>query len=401
MRTVPASTPLWNTYLPQVSYQSASPDEAALVEFARAAGVVFTSRSTSRLRYTLHGEPHELQLLAVNPFTSDRKRMSILVRDAAGGPCTLLCKGADDVLMPLLASGQTHAPFAISKLAQFAARGLRTLVLAKADVGHEAAKRWLVRYDKVLRSSAPSSDARATALAEVAAEVEAGLTLVGVSGIEDELQPRVPQTVRRLHRAHVRLWMLTGDKHETAVAIARAAGLVHDSTSVITLHGASLKATRKLLAARFADVQQWRQRHGLPATASLEHFSWQRPRRELAVVIDGAALYHIAEHAELRALFLGIALGCRTVVACRVSPRQKAEVVRMVQGSASPSPMTLAIGDGANDVSMLREAHVGVAVYGSEGLQAVQASDYSISQVSRPRRAIPHLSLTRAIPTSP
>ena len=135
-----------------------------------------------------------------------------------------------------------------------------------------------------------------------------------------------------------------------------------------------------MLAARFAEVTQWRLRQSQQQQQQQQQGGGSRSRRELAVVVDGAALAHCVDDDELRGLFLSIVLDCATIVACRVSPRQKAEVVRMVQGSASPAPLTLAIGDGANDVSMLQEAHVGVGVAGNEGMQAVQASDYAICQ---------------------
>lgn len=99
-----------------------------------------------------------------------------------------------------------------------------------------------------------------------------------------------------------------------------------------------------------------------------------------ALVIEGAALKHMFGDAELEQLLFAVASHCDAVIACRVSPKQKAELVRLVRQNVVPEPGTLAIGDGANDVGMIQEAHVGVGISGKEGQQAVNASDFAISQ---------------------
>ncbi|KAF9942506.1 hypothetical protein BGZ67_001488 [Mortierella alpina] len=104
-----------------------------------------------------------------------------------------------------------------------------------------------------------------------------------------------------------------------------------------------------------------------------------REGQNTALVIDGQALkYALEEDPECKTLLLELACRCSSVICCRVSPLQKAMVVKMVKDAKKV--MTLAIGDGANDVSMIQEAHIGIGVAGEEGLQAVMASDYSIGQ---------------------
>lgn len=69
---------------------------------------------------------------------------------------------------------------------------------------------------------------------------------------------------------------------------------------------------------------------------------------------------------------------CESVICCRVSPKEKADVVRLVKNNLHK--ITLAIGDGANDVNMIQEAHIGIGIYGQEGMRAVQASDYALPE---------------------
>jgi magnesium-transporting ATPase (P-type) len=99
-----------------------------------------------------------------------------------------------------------------------------------------------------------------------------------------------------------------------------------------------------------------------------------------ALVIEGAALKHLLGDPELEELIFAIASSCEAVIACRVSPRQKALLVKLVRQLVVPEPVTLAIGDGANDVGMIQEAHVGIGISGKEGQQAVNASDFAIAQ---------------------
>jgi magnesium-transporting ATPase (P-type) len=98
------------------------------------------------------------------------------------------------------------------------------------------------------------------------------------------------------------------------------------------------------------------------------------------LVIEGAALEKLLGDSELEEILFAVANTCNSVIACRVSPAQKAQLVQLVRRYVVPEPVTLAIGDGANDVGMIQEAHVGIGISGKEGQQAVNASDFAIAQ---------------------
>ena len=97
------------------------------------------------------------------------------------------------------------------------------------------------------------------------------------------------------------------------------------------------------------------------------------------MIVEAPALISITERDDLEVNFIRVSKTCEAVICCRVSPKQKAEVVRMIKQD-DPQALTLAVGDGANDVSMINEAHVGIGIYGNEGLRAVQSSDYAIPE---------------------
>ena len=100
---------------------------------------------------------------------------------------------------------------------------------------------------------------------------------------------------------------------------------------------------------------------------------------EIGLIIDGKVLQH-ALAADCQASFLELLVSCKTVICCRATPKNKAQIVEFIKNSTKS--VTLAIGDGANDVSMIQAAHVGVGIYGREGTQALSASDYAIGKFS-------------------
>ncbi|XP_037297496.1 probable phospholipid-transporting ATPase IA isoform X3 [Manduca sexta] len=341
----------------KINYHAASPDERALVLGAAMFGYVFDTRTPQTVTIDAAGVREEYTVLNVIDFTSARKRMSVIVRTPTGG-IKLYCKGADSVVYPRLARGPAapHAPATLAHLEHFAAEGLRTLVFAQADLPHHVYEEWSNTYHK---ASIAIQD-REQKIEEAAMLIENNLTLLGATAIEDKLQDGVPETIAALLKANIHVWVLTGDKQETAINIAHSARLIHASMPLIILNEDSLDGTRESIS-----------RHAVDFGDNL------RKQNEVALIIDGKTLKY-AMGCDLKKDFLDLCISCKVVVCCRVSPIQKAEVVEMV--SSATGAVTLAIGDGANDVAMIQRASVGVGISGVEGLQAVCASDYSIAQ---------------------
>ena len=125
------------------------------------------------------------------------------------------------------------------------------------------------------------------------------------------------------------------------------------------------------------NLQRYFKLSGTPEELKAAQRDHSPPPPTHALIIDGDALKLVLEE-PLKSKFLLLCKQCKSVICCRVSPSQKALVVRMVKTGLDV--MTLAIGDGANDVAMIQEAHVGVGIAGEEGRQAVMSSDYAIGQ---------------------
>jgi magnesium-transporting ATPase (P-type) len=196
---------------------------------------------------------------------------------------------------------------------------------------------------------------------KLAEEIEKNLYLLGATAVEDKLQDQVPETIKDLIRANIKVWMLTGDKLETAENIAKACNLIQPGFQVMQCADRT-KAT----------VQETLLHH----RKAYDYFV--RKNIKKALIIEGESLAVIFGDSILNTLFLSISKGCEAVICCRVTPKQKAQVVRLIKNNMNK--ITLSIGDGANDVNMIQEAHIGIGIYGNEGMRAVQSSDFAIPE---------------------
>uniref|UniRef100_A0A4W3I6V9 Phospholipid-transporting ATPase n=1 Tax=Callorhinchus milii TaxID=7868 RepID=A0A4W3I6V9_CALMI len=360
-------------------YEAESPDEAALVHAAKAYECTLVSRTPDQVTVDLRdrGLLH-FQLLHILPFDSIRKRMSVVVRHPLTNKVVVYTKGADSVMMDLLDTSTKGDKLKYIKektqkyLDFYAKNGLRTLCIAKRVLSTVDYSEWLRFHTK----AETSIDNREELLLQSAVKLETNLTLIGATGIVDRLQDGVPDTIRALRRAGIKIWVLTGDKRETAVNIAFACKLLDQKDTILNLHCedslnkniSKLKnqtATQKITNPSF-NV------NFLPSSSVTEPTT----QGHLGLVIDGKTL-EFALHESLQDRFLELAEQCRAVICCRSAPLQKSRVVQLVRDKLKV--MTLAIGDGANDVSMIQVADIGIGISGQEGMQAAVSSDFAIS----------------------
>ncbi|KAF3533387.1 hypothetical protein DY000_02041156 [Brassica cretica] len=436
----------------KIVYQAASPDEAALVTAAKNFGFFFYRR-TPTMVYVRESHVEKMgkvqdvayEILNVLEFNSTRKRQSVVCR-YPDGRLVLYCKGADNVIFERLADGMDDVRKVTREhLEHFGSSGLRTLCLAYRDLDPETYNSW---NEKFIQAKSALRD-REKKLDEVAELIEKDLTLIGSTAIEDKLQEGVPNCIETLSRAGIKIWVLTGDKMETAINIAYACNLINndmkqfiissetdtireaeergdqveiarvikeevkkelrksleeaqlymhtvagpklalvidgkclmyalDPSLRVTLLSLSLNCTSvgdQVEIARVIKEEVKKELRKSLEEAQLYMHTVAGPK--LALVIDGKCLMYALDPS-LRVTLLSLSLNCTSVVCCRVSPLQKAQVTSLVRKGAKK--ITLSIGDGANDVSMIQAAHVGIGISGMEGMQAVMASDFAIAQ---------------------
>ncbi|TFK22984.1 phospholipid-translocating ATPase [Coprinopsis marcescibilis] len=408
----------------EVKYKAQSPDEACLVHAAADMGYQFRGRDREILYLKTPASPEieRWELLNILEFTSSRKRMSVVVRkivdsgdsgDQEMNLPILLVKGADNVVFDRLKPGDSLSDALLQEteahLSEFANTGLRTLTLAYKVVPEEEYNAWSERYHE----ATICMENREDRIEEVCDELERDLRLLGATAIEDLLQDGVPQTIADLKRAGIKIWVATGDKMETAIAIGRSTNLVSSDSNIIIIRGSSRRSVHDQMVSSFEQffpevecpilrvhkdaepqlnrrastssrysnrgespiVPLRRTNTGVTSIVGLEN--GDRPGG-FVLVVDGAALLEAFSNEENKSLLLQLSQQCEGVICCRVSPLQKALVVNLVKDGLGA--MTLAIGDGANDVSMIQAADVGIGISGEEGVQAVNSSDYAIAQ---------------------
>ncbi|ATY66637.1 phospholipid-transporting ATPase (DRS2) [Cordyceps militaris] len=482
---------LCHTCLPEyingkIEFQASSPDELALVRAAQEMGFLVAQRTAKQVTVEMTQANGQLkretfEILDIIEFSSNRKRMSIVLR-RHDGRITVICKGADSVILPRLkqsslamqkateirasadlehemqrqseqhqprnsfggrpsltvrhntnivkpeptirrlvlhrsksfelrkgassfedgtragsstrglsmdinrghvrTSVNTHAQLpeklkflddpsihddsevfskCFKHIDDFATEGLRTLLFAQKDISEQDYRTW----KKVYEDATTSLVNREEVIESAGDMLEQALSLVGASAIEDKLQKGVPETIEKLRRANIKIWMLTGDKRETAINIAHSARLIRPGSDIYILDVAKGALEFQLMALT-EDLQ-----------AGALHS---------VVVIDGHTLGVAEKSPTLSELFFEIMLKVDTVICCRASPAQKALLVDTVRNRLSKfsltrrNGLTLAIGDGANDLAMIQASHVGIGISGREGLQAARVADYSIAQ---------------------
>uniref|UniRef100_A0A674HX54 Phospholipid-transporting ATPase n=1 Tax=Terrapene triunguis TaxID=2587831 RepID=A0A674HX54_9SAUR len=355
-------------------YISSSPDEVALVEGIQRLGYTYLRLKDNFMEIlNPKNDIERFELLEMLSFDSVRRRMSVIVRSVAGD-IFLFCKGADSSIFPRVTEGKIDQ--IRSRVERNAVEGLRTLCVAYKKFTRK-------EYDsvcKLLQNAKLALHDREKKLAEAYEQIEKDLILLGATAVEDQLQEKAADTIEALQKAGIKVWVLTGDKMETAAATCYACKLFRRNTQLLEL------TTKKIEEQSLHDVLFDLSKTVLKHSGSLtrDNFSGlSTDMQDYGLIIDGAALSLIMKPREdgssgnYRERFLEICRNCSAVLCCRMAPLQKAQIVKLIKLSKE-HPITLAIGDGANDVSMILEAHVGIGITGKEGRQAARNSDYAI-----------------------
>uniref|UniRef100_A0A8C3FDT5 Phospholipid-transporting ATPase n=1 Tax=Chrysemys picta bellii TaxID=8478 RepID=A0A8C3FDT5_CHRPI len=327
------------------TYQASSPDEVALVQWTESVGLTLVNRDlTSMQLKSPGGQILTYYILQVFPFTSESKRMGIIVRDESTGEITFYMKGADVAMSTIV----QYNDWLEEECGNMAREGLRTLVVAKKSLTEEQYQDFENRYNQAKLSIHD----RALKVAAVVESLEREMELLCLTGVEDQLQADVRPTLEMLRNAGIKIWMLTGDKLETATCIAKSSHLVSRTQDIHIFRPVISRGEAHL------ELNAFRRKH------------------DCALVISGDSLEVCLKYYEHE--FVELACQCPAVVCCRCSPTQKAHIVKLLQHHTGKR--TCAIGDGGNDVSMIQAADCGIGIEGKEGKQASLAADFSITQ---------------------
>lgn len=377
-----------------IVYQGSSPDDIALVKGAQQLGIEYITKDFSSMQIKNHltKETKTYEFKTEMPFSSDRKRMSVIVQEKQSGRIIMLTKGADNVMLGNAnsfnetnnVSNLTTKAGVVNKfdgefeyneinrvLLNFSKEGLRILVMGMKYLDEKTYKSW-----EHLHNEERNKGRDLTRLYD---QLEKEMYFVGCSAIEDKLQEGVPETIQTLLNCNIRIWVLTGDKQDTALEIAKSCQLVNENMYCLNLSCEPDVIDKKLRDIYFDLNLDYFFHPKKPA--DLDRISRHIKKisdQDLSLIINGETLEVILNSKELSRIFFYISVAARSVICCRVSPKQKAKVVRLAKQNGHW--ITLSIGDGANDVPMIMEAHIGIGIQGKEGTQAVRSADYNIGQ---------------------
>ena len=360
--------------LPKIIYKSSSPDETAMVNCARYFGLIFSGRDIYDNIFILQNnkitgkyEKISYKLLSCLDYSSERKRMAVIVR-AADNKIYLFAKGADSVIGERVTQNKELIDITGEHLIQFARHGLRTLMVAYRELTEEEYN----IYDNAYKLAMNRPEEKEKLLKEAYSLVENNYFLLGATAIEDKLQDNISDVLYNFIEAGIKIWVLTGDKMDTAKSIAYSCKLLDHSFIIFQFDNLNIEDKSELIIIIKEKLKEFIKQY-------LKLENEKETNNKYGLIVSLTELNIILGNIELENIFYSLAIKCNTVLCCRVSPKQKAEMVNLVK-NRQPEVTTLAIGDGANDVNMITTANIGIGIMGVEGLQAARASDYCISE---------------------
>ena len=397
----------------EIIYQGASPDEISLVKGAQQLGYEYQSKNFSEIKIfdQVHNVEKFYDIKVIFPFDSNRKRMTVIVFNKSTNEYELLCKGADISMMKILNISQSEKDEINRVIKVLSKEGLRILVMAKKIITENYFNKILKNFETLNNSNNEKG------LNELYNIVEKNLNFVGCSAIEDKLQDGVSETIYTLLTCNIKIWVLTGDKIDTAEEIAKSCKLINENmeTQYLTYDE---KENKDFDMNNYGSIVKEKIENLEKELGIIEDESIDNPNntfintnkiyntyidndlnvstnkeidlneivrrirkklgKDLSLIVDGVTLEQILKDSILRQSFFNIAFAAKSVICCRTNPKQKSRVVQLVKTYGKW--ITLAIGDGANDVPMIMEAHIGIGIQGKEGTQAVRSADFSIGQ---------------------
>ena len=400
----------------ELKYSGTSPDDNELVKTANKQGYKLFKTSINKKEVLIGDELYSFEILHVLGFSSERKRMSIIIRD--GNKIKIYSKGADIEItkrLSLKSKKSEKFEFLSKELDNFSKMGYRTLMIASRVIKESDYYSWI---NNIRKSEKYQKNSKI--LEKLYDIIECNFELLGGTVLEDKLQNKVPETITSLKLADIKIWVLTGDKMDTVENIGISCNLLSYKEKIFKIKmiesnnedendieeyndGFEIRSFisnfKYFLEKNIEDLRKKKNLHIFPQyhynnldsfeqnsisdsdlnVKYLHSLKEKRLINNFSIIIESPLLNTLFKDEELTEKFLSIAQYATTVMCCRASPYQKSQVVQKIK-RFNPKFVTLAIGDGRNDISMLMEANIGIGIYGEEGTSAAQAADFAIGE---------------------
>lgn len=326
----------------EIFYKASSPDEIAIVNWTDSVGIKFVERNRNGCVLSINGRKTIFSILQIFPFTPERKRMGVVVKEMDTKKIFFFEKGADIVMKNIVKEND----WLEEETKNLSREGLRTLVIGMKYLNEKEYN----CFEKAYSEAKVSLKERQKRINEtVDFFLEKDLELLGITGVEDILQDDLCTTLESLRNAGIKIWVLTGDKIETAKCVAVSSRLVIRGQNILTI----------------SEVED-----------ENKTFSTLERNINSCLAIDGNSIEFLMKKNFSR--FLEITTKMTCIVCCRCTPTQKSNITEGIKKYTGE--VVCCIGDGGNDISMLHSANVGIGIVGKEGKQASLASDFSIEK---------------------
>ena len=412
----------------EIKYIGTSPDDLELVRMASKQGYKLVQTSFDKKTVLIGGKKKVFEILNILNFSSERKRMSIIFRDPKG-KIKMYIKGADCEITKRLSEHSKNSEY-FKKINNdvecFSDLGYRTLMVAYRELKEKDFYNWREK----LHVEELSIQKRHKIIEKYYDAIEKNFELLGATIVEDKLQDKVPETIKEIKSAGIKFWVLTGDKMSTAENIGFSCNLISKQQKIFKLNCLNNDMERikfdsyKEIIKFFHEFQKYlkflSKKYNIEKmnsifsksseihhdknsfheevesnlsstyTINFELFNSLKDKKYLepySIIIEAPILIGLFRDEEQTEKFLSICYYAESVVCCRVSPFQKSQIVQKMK-QYDPNAITLAIGDGGNDVSMIMEANIGIGITGEEGMSAANASDFSIGEFKLLKRLL-------------
>ncbi|EGR28204.1 phospholipid-translocating p-type flippase family protein, putative [Ichthyophthirius multifiliis] len=354
----------WDEKEKKLKFHSCSQDDLSLNEFAKKQGIFIGKKEENEMEILKKGFLNEkedcycIKICNVLEFTSSRKKMSVIFQKKDDdNQYFIYTKGADSVIFDSASNNSRKNGWfekTRNQVEDFSKQGFRTLVLAQKIISKKQYLNWVYQIEEAKLSL--DKNVKDIKVYQLYNEIENDLEIIGCTAIEDKLQQNVPQSIQKLREAGIQIWMLTGDKKETAINVAILSQIIEVSYKKIVLDFQN-GINQESIEIRLSKIE--------------EEIKETNEDIKICLIISGSALDSLAVQNKFLHQFMHLTSYADSMIVCRVSPKQKRQIVDMYR-KKYPSITTLAIGDGANDVNMIIGAHVGVGIKGLEGQQAAR-----------------------------
>lgn len=351
------------------NFKSTSQEDECMTSLAMELGYCLMSRSKSSMSINIKGVGETLDIVGINEFSSTRKRMSIVLREEGDEGSILFVKGDGESMLNLLKFDGHKGDIEVlrNRIRKQGLFGYRVLVCAYRKLDPEET----LVYQRHYADYEGSVYGREERFESCAKLVENNLTYLGLVAFKDEIQPGVVDTVDMLMDSGTRIWMVTGDSKGPSIESAYLSKLLVPPCRIFHAkleNNDGKEALNKESTDLYSRFVQERQ-DGMNT-------------QQLCLVVEGADLNNFFITPDVQTCFINMACSADIVIACGLTPIQKAELVKLVKLRLAPTPITLAIGDGLNDIKMIQEAHIGVGVINPDNPHAASYADFAVTSFS-------------------